>query len=81
MVDGAGTRKFRFRKSDIQMSRGFVLEVDLEFPEEIHDYFSDIPPCPEKIIPPNSSQEKLVASLYSKRKYVLHLKNLMRTLA
>ena len=72
---------FDFERAAAETTRGLVLEVDLDFLEETHDYFSDLPPCLEKITPPNSRQEKLVASLLSKRKYVLHLNNLMQTLA
>ena len=28
--------------------RGCALEVDLEFPDELHDLFADFPPAPEK---------------------------------
>ena len=28
---------------------GYFVEVDASFPNELHDYFSDFPPMPEKI--------------------------------
>ena len=29
---------------------GFLLDVDLQFPRELHDYFNDFPPAPESIM-------------------------------
>ena len=64
------------------ISRVYVLEVDLGFPEAIHEWLCNLPPCYENIVPPNTtSQSKLIASLLPKRRYVLHVKNLTRALA
>ena len=29
--------------------RGAILEVDVEYPKELHDYLSDLPPLPSKL--------------------------------
>ncbi|XP_044741291.1 uncharacterized protein LOC123302453 [Chrysoperla carnea] len=42
---------------------GFILEVDLEIPKNLHDYFSDLPPCPEIAKPPGSKQKYLLTTL------------------
>ncbi len=50
------------------------LEVDLEYPEELHDLHNEYPLAPEKITV--GKVEKLVPNLNNKSKYVLHHENL-----
>ncbi len=47
-----------------------ILEVDLEYPEELHDLHNDYPLAPEKI--PIGKVDKLVPNLSDKESYVLH---------
>ena len=56
-----------------------ILEVDLEYPEELHDLHNDYPLCPERIECKNGVK-KLIPNLWDKNKYVLHYKNLMQYL-
>lgn len=51
---------------------GFILEVDLEYPDSLHDVHSDLPFSPEKFIPPGGKTAKLIANLYNKFNYIIH---------
>src|ERR1043165_5429652 len=53
-----------------------ILEVDLEYPHELHDIHNDYPLAPESIKPAGSDVAKLIPNLNDKRKYVLHYENL-----
>lgn len=55
---------------------GYMLEVDLEYPTNLHDSHSDLPLAIAKEAPPNSKKEKLMATLHNKQKYVIHYRNL-----
>ena len=56
-----------------------ILEVDLEYANNLHDLHNDYPLCPEKVKCKNGV-EKLIPNLRDKKKYVLHYKNLIQCL-
>ena len=57
---------------------GYLLEVDVAYPKELHDYHNDLPfMCAKMKI---NGDEKLVPNLYYKRKYVIHIKALKQAI-
>ena len=55
-----------------------ILEVDLEYPENLHDSHNDYPLASEQIVVNKVS--KLIPNLGDKKKYVLHYENLKQYL-
>jgi hypothetical protein len=53
-----------------EQGTGYMLEVDLEYPEHLHGMHNDFPLAPEHVI------GKLMVTLFPKRNYVLHIMNL-----
>ena len=53
---------------------GYILQVDLEYPKELHHLHNDYPLAPENIT--IYKIDKLTPNLNTKTKYTLHLKNL-----
>ena len=51
-----------------------ILEVDLEYPQGLHDLHNDYPLAPERI--EVNKVEKLIPNLNAKTKYVVHYENL-----
>jgi len=51
-----------------------ILEVDLEYPESLHDLHNDYPLAPERVTV--NKVEKLIPTLRNKNRYVFYYKNL-----
>ena len=56
-----------------------VLEVDLEYPKELHDLHNDLPLCPENLTTEHNIT-KLIPTLNDKEKYVIHYRTLLQCL-
>ena len=60
------------KKLSVREDRGYLMEVDILYPRELHDDHSDLPSmCSRMKI---GGVEKLVTDLYYKRKYVIHIR-------
>ena len=61
--------------------KGLILEIDLEYPQELHDLHNDYPVCLENIKVSNDNisiglVSKLIPTLRDKKEYVLHYHSL-----
>ena len=59
---------------------GYILEVDLDYREHIHDSPKDLPFCLEKMSPPGSKESKLLTTVLPKTPYNIHYRNLRQAL-
>ena len=57
-----------YDKNDI---KGYILEVDVDYPNELQNLHSDLPFLPERMIINNT--KTLVCNLHDKKNYVVHI--------
>ena len=57
---------------------GYLLEVDIQYPEKLHELHNDLPFLPKRM--KTEKVEKLVTNLHDKSEYVIHLRNLEQAL-
>lgn len=83
---------FKVSKIDLESDIGYILEVDLEYPENLHFFHNDYPLAPENMLitekdlsnyslkccanSRNYKSKKLITSFKKKEHYVVHIKNL-----
>ena len=61
-----------------ESDEGYFLEVDIQYPEELHELHNDLPVLPERM--KLGKIEKLVTNLHHKTEYVRHTRNLKQVL-
>ena len=59
-------------------SKGYLLEVDVHYPKELHDSLNDLPFMCERM--KINGVEKLIPNLYDKKRYVIHIRALEQAL-
>ena len=57
---------------------GYILEVDVEYRKDLHDFHSDLPVLPERM--KIKKCNIIVCNLYGKNNYVIHIKSLKQAL-
>jgi len=55
-----------------------LIDVDLEYPQHLHQQ-TDLPFCPTRDKPLGKREDKLLATLHDKQRYVIHYCNLQCT--
>ena len=60
-------------------TKGYLLEVDVKYPKELHDLHNDLPLMCERL--KINGVEKLVPNLFDKSRYVIHIRALNQALS
>lgn len=56
---------------------GYIFEVDLDYPEHLHDLHNEYPFCAENMhVPGKTNVKKLLLTLFDKKNYVIHYRML-----
>ena len=58
--------------------KGYIFEVDVKYPKELHDLHSNLPFLSERM--EKNKCKKLVCNLYDEKKYVVHINSLKQAL-
>ena len=81
VLDGKNVPKFdeEFIKSfDEDSNKGYILEVDVEHPKDLHNLHSELSFLSERM--KIKKCNKLVCNLYDKKEYVVHIRALKQAL-
>ena len=76
--DISGINKKFVKSYDKNSSKGYILEVDVDYPSKLHKLHSDMPFLPERM--KINKTKKLVCNLQDKKKYVVHISILKQAL-
>ena len=74
-----GVKLNEIQKLAKREDKGYLLEVDVSYPSDLHDSHNDLPFMCEKM--GINGVEKLVPNLHNKKNYVIHIQALNQALA
>ena len=78
-LDNLSTFTEEFIKNyDENGDKGYILEVDVEYPEKLRSVHSDLPFLPERM--KINKCEKLVCNIHNKENYIIHISSLKQAL-
>ena len=76
--DISETNEEFIKNYDENSDKGYILGVDVKYPEKLHDLHSDLPFLPKRM--KIDKCKKLVCNLCNKKKYVVHIKSVKQAL-
>jgi len=59
---------------------GRVYEVDVSYPQNLHDKHNDLPFLPQNSVPHGSKVRKLMGTFEEKKNYIIHYRNLQQAI-
>ena len=71
-------KNFDFMTIALDSATGYILEVDAEYPQHFHDAHIDLSFYPTREKLPAKRDDKLLATLCDKQRYVIHYHNLQQ---
>ena len=79
VLNGNNISKFDedfIKNYDGDINKGYTLEVDVEYPKDLHKLHSDLPFLSERIKIKNCN----ICNLYDKKEYIVHIRTLKQAL-
>ena len=70
--------EYFIKNHDEDSDKGYILEADVEYPKNLHDFHSDLPFLPERT--KINKCNKLVCNLYDKNNYFVHIRSFKEAL-
>ncbi|CAG9769955.1 unnamed protein product [Ceutorhynchus assimilis] len=82
-LDADEIKTLDYTKLDKNSDTGYIFEIDLEYPEDLHYRHNDLPFCPESVIPKDSRSKikKLIPNFERKQKYIIHFQSLQQAIS
>ena len=78
VLNGSQFKEDFIKNYDEDSNKGYFLEVDVEYPKNLHNLHSDLPFLPERL--KTEKCIKLVCNVHNKKNYVAHIKALKQAL-